>query len=98
LSYPFQEEASNILSNPAINTSEQYRILLNSLIKRTSKRKEAIATIDISEGKPTLVKSSLLSERHSDNNLSKAYSYISLLPTVVLVDLDAALGRETNNR
>lgn len=92
------EEALNFLNNKNIELSEEYRSIFTQISVCTQKIKEVIATIDINEGKPTLVKSSQLSEHHSDNNLTHAYRFISPLPKIVIVDLDAALGKANNNR
>ena len=86
------------LDNPDNNLSEEYRYYFKQIARKTQSLKEVIATIDISEAKPTLVKSSELTENHSGNDLSLAYEHISVLPKVVLVDLDAATGKNTNNR
>jgi hypothetical protein len=56
--------------------------------------KRLIGTIDISEGKPILVKSSVISESHNEESLAKAYEHISLLQELVLVDIDAAINKD----
>lgn len=55
--------------------------------------KEVISTIDINDGKPSLVKSSIVSEHHSGDSLTNAFNYLKVMPKVVLVDLDAAMGK-----
>ena len=39
-----------------------------------------------------------MTEFHSEGNIERAYDYISVLPKIVCVDLDAAFGKEINNR
>jgi phosphoribosyl-ATP pyrophosphohydrolase/phosphoribosyl-AMP cyclohydrolase len=52
----------------------------------------------LSESQPILVKSSKITEIHSEGSVDKAFDRISLLGEVVLVDIDAALGRGDNRR
>jgi len=61
LSYPLNEEANNLLKNQNITLTSEYKSIFKELSSCTQKRKEIIGTIDISDSKPTLVKSSLLS-------------------------------------
>ncbi len=63
------------------------------LSSKTQKVKEVISTIDINDGKPSLVKSSIVSEHHSGDSLTNAFNYLKVMPKVVLVDLDAAMGK-----
>jgi hypothetical protein len=39
------------------------------------------------------VRSSILSEHHSGDSLAVAFNYLKVMPKVVLVDLDAAMGK-----
>ena len=96
--YTKNEEALRLNNDATLNISQEYRGYFRDIARKTHPRREVIATIDISQGKPTLVKSSVLTEHHSGDDLETAYSYISVIPKVVLVDLDSAIGKGGNNR
>ncbi len=61
-------------------------------------KKRLIPTIDLSDSHPILVKSSKITEIHSEGSVDKAFERISLLGNVVLVDIDAALGKGDNKK
>ena len=82
-----------MLKDQRLNISSTYK----KILKRISKikgSKEVICTIDVSQSKPTLVKSSKVVEYHSDGNLENAFDFLTVMPKVILVDLDAAIAKE----
>lgn len=59
--YSLSESAQSLLNDKNITWTKQYKNILLKLASKTQIVKEVISTIDISDGKPSLVKSSILS-------------------------------------
>ena len=54
------------MNSPEFYLTADYQNYFKEISRSTQQVKEVIATIDISGGKPTLVKSSKISEHHSN--------------------------------
>ena len=78
-----------------VNPQNPYNLILSEFV-RGNRRRELIATIDLSDGNPSLVKSSVISEtHHQSTDIQECYEYLSVFDKVVMVNLDGALDMES---
>lgn len=63
-----------------------------------SRRRRVLITLDVLDGKPTLVKSGTFWCHHSDASIQKAMERASLFPDVLVVNLDAAISQELEGK
>ena len=65
-------------------------------IARGNRQRRVIGTIDLIQGDPILVESSVIKEKHSGGSLMDARNHIRILPQVVIVDIDGASGKDNS--
>lgn len=68
-SLPHQLEAEAILQQKDIQLSREYRNIYRELVRPYKNKRRFIATIDMFEGKPALVKSSQVFDTHSNGKV-----------------------------
>jgi len=95
--YMYQNEVNRILNDSRLKITPLYNGIYQKLRYQNDTR-TVILTLDIFNQKPSLVKSGIISETHSDGDIMKAFKKISIYPDVLVVDLNGALEEGKNNR
>eukprot|EP00826_Nyctotherus_ovalis_P052046 TRINITY_DN6554_c0_g1_i13.p1 TRINITY_DN6554_c0_g1~~TRINITY_DN6554_c0_g1_i13.p1 ORF type:complete len:1230 (-),score=383.40 TRINITY_DN6554_c0_g1_i13:120-3809(-) len=95
--YYYQNEVNRILNDKRLRLTPMYNEIYQKIRYQNPKR-AVILTLDLYDGKPSLVKSGVVSEVHSDGNVIKAFEAISFYPDILVVDLNGAYGDKKNNR
>ncbi len=95
--YMYQNTVNKILADPRLKITPTYNTIYQKF-RYQHEQREVIFTMDLYDGKPSLVKSSHVCDVHSDGDVMKAFQKISICPNVLVVDLNGAFGDPTNNR
>jgi phosphoribosylformimino-5-aminoimidazole carboxamide ribonucleotide (ProFAR) isomerase len=85
-------EAEIILNQKDINLTEEYRNIYRQLVRPEKRKRRFIATIDMHNGKPALVKSSEVFDSHSNGDVEEAFSKLTrYFDEVLMVDLNGSM-------
>jgi len=95
--YYYQKEVNRILNDSRLKLTPLYNEIYQR-IRYQNKKRTVILTLDLYDGKPSLVKSGVVNEVHSDGDVMKAFDTISFYPDILVVDLNGAFGDKKNNR
>lgn len=92
--YCFQTPLKKLIKKQSTLPKSQLQLYRSLIAKKTNRR--IIATIDLYDGHPSLVKSGKVFETHSNGDFQKALKYISIFPDFLVVDLNKAMNQDTN--
>ncbi|ATZ80961.1 bifunctional phosphoribosyl-AMP cyclohydrolase/phosphoribosyl-ATP pyrophosphatase protein [Bodo saltans virus] len=94
----YQNEVKDMMNDQSVTIPNKYKSIYDKFCRHQSTDLRIIATMDLYNGKPVLVKSGKVYMSHSDGDYNKALEKISIFPDVLVVDLNGAFGDKNNNR
>ena len=94
-SYFYTQEIQQLLMNKNLKIPYHLKELWLNICNKNSRR--ILVTMDLFDGQPVLVKSSKVTETHSNGDYQQAIEKLSIFSDILIIDLNGAFG-EKNHR